>query len=94
MAEGPVTLDIVRLLKAVDDVMGKHIEWATDDGRIRTGTVRGFRAEKDLDGYVRIGQDLRDTWVRITTSDTGWELWMPTMELVEKLQKGYARETA
>jgi hypothetical protein len=90
---GPITApEIVELAQLITLIQASaKITYLADggDGDTITGTLRGLRAEADLDGYPKPGQDIRTTWVRITTSG-GWERWEPTVELAHKFANGAA----
>lgn len=90
MTDAPLTLTDVLSLAQLDGAMGKHIIWL-DNGRDSElqGTLRHFCAEDGSSGYVHPGQDIRDTFVRITT-DMGWEIWRPTMQMAKNFHDGKA----
>jgi hypothetical protein len=87
---GPLTMDDVIALSALWDHIGQAVRWLDTDDRERCGVIRGLRAEEGSDGYVRQGQDVRTTYIRITDIDTGWELWRETMWFAKLLTSGQA----
>jgi hypothetical protein len=65
---------------------GARVRWinpATGDDV--SGTLRHFTAEAGNGDYARFGQDVFDTFVRITTT-TGWETWLSVPEILDMIR--------
>jgi len=85
----PLTMADVLALAALDGAHHKrvrYIEPGTE--RERVGTLRGFRRENGSDYFPAAGQDIRDTWVRVTVD--GWEAWYETMPFARLFTTGSA----
>jgi hypothetical protein len=86
---GVVTeLDVVRIADLLQ-LVGRRIQYLDDADEIVGGTLRGLRCDNGSDGYPRRGQDIRTTWMRITTQ-SGFERWEPTVQLATKFAEGCA----
>lgn len=84
--------DVQALARVLDLVeRGAHVRFVTDAGDVRSGTVRHLCADADTPAYPARGQDVRDTYVRITM-DSGWEAWHPMGTVCGWIRDGFIGE--
>lgn len=77
---------IVTLAKIVEAVQkGRKVRWALNDGEVLVGTLRGFTARDS--GAHFAGEDLRDSFVRITLVQGG-DVWLETEEVAGLHEEG------
>lgn len=66
-----------------------RVTWAEDSGNIRRGTLRGTYRYNSQGAQMAWETPLSIAHIRITT-ETGFELFMPFVELWERHVRGYA----
>lgn len=77
--------DLVALAAIVDAVQrNARVGWLMPNGDVATGTVRSLGDERG--GFIGSGEDVRDAFVRITTS-SGWEVFAPIAKVAEQYAK-------
>jgi hypothetical protein len=65
---------------------GARVRWINEaTGDDVSGTLRHFTDEAGSAAYARFGQDVLDTFVRITTT-TGWETWLSVPEILDMIR--------
>lgn len=62
-----------------------RLAWLIDGGRINTGTARCVGDQSG--NFAGPDDDIRDLFLRITTT-TGFELFMPMAEAINRVQDG------
>jgi hypothetical protein len=87
----PMTGLLCQRIAALLDLSGKRVRFLDVHGMEVEGTIRGLRSAQDMDSYPGRDQDVRDTWVRVTTV-SGWEWWYRTLDLADALANGALME--
>lgn len=86
-------IDVLRLADALRLVhAGARISWVTDGSKdVHTGVLRHVVDASGSALFSRPGQDIRDTWVRVTLT-SGSDRWISLSDLAAKLATGEAAE--
>jgi hypothetical protein len=58
-----------------------------DDGNVTYGTARHLTRHAGDAAYITNEDDVRDTFLRVTTT-AGWEVWWPVADLAEEFGEG------